>query len=112
MRLLGVLALSAPVVLGILLLAEPEVLISWVDEGMLSVVAAVAAGTIGVSLTALVVAAHFRFRFNNLVKAAERIAAGDYTTQVPTRARGLEGRLAAAVNDISGALADTHESDS
>ena len=110
MRLLGVLALAAPVVFGILILAVPEVLISWVDDGIVSVIAAVAAGMIGVSLTALVVAAHIRYRFSNLVKAAERLAAGDYTIQVPTRAGGLEGRLAAAVNDISGALADTHES--
>jgi diguanylate cyclase (GGDEF)-like protein len=110
MRLLGVLALSAPVVLGILILAVPEAPTSWVDEGIVSVLAALAAGTVGVSLTALVVAAHFRYRFNRLVNAAERIAAGDYSTKVPTRAEGLEGRLAAAVNQIAGALADTHES--
>jgi diguanylate cyclase (GGDEF)-like protein len=110
MRLLGVLALAAPVAIGILLLAMPEALISWVDGGTGSILAAIAAGTVGVSLTALVVAAHFRYRFNALVKAAERLAGGDYTTQVGRRSAGLEGRLAVAVNRISGALADTHES--
>ncbi len=109
MRLLGVLALAAPVAIGILLLAVPEALRSWVDEGARSIVAAIAAGLVGVSLTALVVAAHFRYRINSLVQAAERIAAGDYTTQVALRGTGVEGRLAAAVNDIAGALADTHD---
>ncbi len=109
MRLLGVLALAAPVAIGALSLFVPDALISWIDEGHRSIFAAIAAGAIGVSLTALVVAAHFRYRFSRLVKAAERIAKGDYAIQVNARGAGLEGRLAAAVNDISGALADTHD---
>jgi diguanylate cyclase (GGDEF)-like protein len=109
MRLLGVLALAAPVAIGTLSLFVPDALVSWIDGGHRSVLAAITAGAIGVSLTALVVAAHFRFRFARLVKAAERIAQGDYTIQVPARGFGLEGRLAGAVNDISGALADTHD---
>ncbi len=109
MRLLGVLALAAPVAIGALSLFVPDALISWFDEGHRSIFAAIAAGAIGVSLTALVVAAHFRYRFARLVKAAERIAKGDYAIHVTARGAGLEGRLAAAVNDISGALADTHD---
>ncbi len=109
MRLLGVLALAAPVAIGALALFVPDALVLWIDEGLRSVVAAIAAGAVGVSLTALVVAAHFRYRFSRLVKAAEHIAAGDYTIQVPPRGVGLEGRLAGAVNDISGALADSHD---
>jgi diguanylate cyclase (GGDEF)-like protein len=84
-------------------------MVSWLDGGVRSLIAAIAAGAIGVSLTALVVAAHIRYRFNSLIKAAEQIAAGDYTTQVGTSASGLEGRLARAVNDISGALAETYD---
>ena len=109
MRLLGVLALAAPVAIGALSLLAPDALVSWIDGGVRSMLAAVTAGAIGVSLTALVVAAHFRYRFSRLVKAAEHIAAGDYTIQVPSRGAGLEARLAGAVNDISGALADTHD---
>ena len=109
MRLIGVLALAAPVAIGALALFVPDALISWIDEGVRSVLAAIAAGAIGVSLTALVVGAHFRYRFSRLVKAAEQIAAGDYTIKVPAQGVGLEGRLAVAVNDISGALADTHD---
>jgi diguanylate cyclase (GGDEF)-like protein len=109
MRLIGVLALAAPVAIGALSLFVPDALVSWIDEGPRSVLGAMAAGAIGVSLTALVVGAHFRYRFSRLVKAAERIAGGDYTIQVPTRGTGLEGRLSSAVNNISGALADTHD---
>ena len=109
MRLLGVLALAAPVAIGALSLFVPDALDSWIDEGYRSIFAAITAGAIGVSLSALVVAAHFRYRFARLVKAAERIAKGDYATQVSARGAGLEGRLAAAVNEISGAMADTHD---
>ena len=109
MRLLGVLALVAPVAIGTLLLVAPGFLRSWVDDGFLSVLAAIGAGAIGVSLTALLVASHFRYRFVGLVKAAERIAGGDYTIQVVPRGAGLEARLATAVNEISGALADTQD---
>jgi hypothetical protein len=77
MRLLGVLALAAPVAIGALSLFVPDALISWIDGGHRSILAAIAAGAIGVSLTALVVAGHFRYRFARLVKAAEQIAEGD-----------------------------------
>ncbi len=50
-----------------------------------------AAATIGVSLTAGVTYLLLRIRFGRLVKAAERIAAGDYTTTVKARGGGLEG---------------------
>ncbi|MEA2612642.1 MAG: hypothetical protein QOI52_601 [Chloroflexota bacterium] len=108
MRLLGILALAAPVAIGILSLVAPDALGQWIDDGIRSIMAAITAGAIGVSLTALVVGAHFRYRFARLVKAAEHIAAGDFTIQVGARP-GLEGRLATAVNEIAGALADTHD---
>jgi diguanylate cyclase (GGDEF)-like protein len=108
MRLLGILALAAPVAIGILSFVAPDALGSWIDDGIRSIMAAIAAGAIGVSLTALVVGAHFRYRFARLVKAAEHIAGGDYAIQVAPRP-GLEGRLATAVNEIAGALADTHD---
>ncbi|MGK2852473.1 MAG: bifunctional diguanylate cyclase/phosphohydrolase [Candidatus Limnocylindrales bacterium] len=107
MRLFGVLALAAPVALGILLIIDPTALVSWVGEGYRSIAAMIVATIIGVSLTALVVSAYLRFRFVSLVKAAERIAAGDYATSVTVKGAGLDARLARAVNDIAGALADT-----
>ena len=109
MRLLGVLALAAPVALGILLVAVPEVAASWVDTVSRSVIAAVAAATIGVSITAGSLYLLMRIRLGRLVKAAERIAAGDYAVTVQARGNGLEGRLARAVNGVAAALAETHD---
>jgi len=109
MRLLGVLALAAPVALGILLVAVPEVAASWVDAVSRSVIAAVAAATIGVSITAGSLYLLMRIRLGRLVKAAERIAAGDYAVTVQARGNGLEGRLARAVNGVAAALAETHD---
>ncbi|MGH2475872.1 MAG: GGDEF domain-containing protein, partial [Candidatus Limnocylindrales bacterium] len=109
MRLLGILALAAPVAIGILVIAMPDALLSWTEEGIRSIIAALTAATIGVSLTALLVGTHFRYRLNVLVKATERIAAGDYSVQVAPHGGGLESRLAHAVNDIAANLVDTHD---
>jgi diguanylate cyclase (GGDEF)-like protein len=109
MRLLGVLALAAPLALGILLLVSPDALVAGLDEGVRSIAAALMAAALGVTLTALLVAAYVRFRFGSIVRAAERIAGGDYATTVVARNHGLEGRLADAINDIANALADTHD---
>ena len=110
MRLLGVLALATPLALGILLLlAMGDSAPSSLDGPVRPVVVALGAGAFGVLLTSLVVAGYFRYRFGALVGAAERIAAGDYATLVHPRRFGLESRLARAINDISSALADTHD---
>ena len=109
MRLLGFLALSAPVVLGILLLGQPAAL-SWLGDSERSVVAAMAVATIGVFLTIGVFQLRSDLRLRRLVKAAEKIADGDYTVGVSTRGGGgLERRLASAVNRIAVSLADTHD---
>ena len=50
-----------------------------------------------------------RIRLGRLVKAAERIAAGDYAVTVQARGSGLEGRLARRVNGVAAALAETHD---
>jgi diguanylate cyclase (GGDEF)-like protein/putative nucleotidyltransferase with HDIG domain len=109
MRLLGFLALAAPVVPGILLLGQPAAF-AWLGDGERSVVAAVAAATIGVYLTIGILQLRSNLRLRRLVKAAEKIADGDYTVGVSTRrSGGLELRLAAAINRISVSLADTHD---
>ena len=109
MRLLGVLALATPVAVGILFALVPDVATLWLNEVTRSVVGAVAAATIGVSLTAGATYLLLRIRFGRLVKAAERIAAGDYTTTVKVRGGGLEARLARAVNGISVALTESKD---
>ncbi len=109
MRLLGVLALAAPVALGILFASAPDLAAEWIDEVSRSVIAAVAAATIAVALTAASIYLLMRYRFGRLVKAAERIAAGDYGVTVTARGGGLDGRLASAINGIAAALTQTHD---
>ena len=109
MRLLGVLALVAPVMVGILFISDPELTASWVDDGYRSNVAAVTAVAIGVALTSLICWTIVRIRYGRLVQAAERIADGDYTVAVPESGGGIESRLGAAINRISASLADTHD---
>jgi len=109
MRLLGVLALVAPVMVGILFLSNPELTASWVDDGSRSIVAAVTALTIGVAMTSLIAWTIVRIRYGRLVKAAEQIAGGDYSITVSESGGGLETRLGAAINLISASLADTYD---
>ena len=112
MRLLGVLALAAPVALGILFLAEPRLAVG-VDRrrSRRSVIAAVAAATDRRrpdrrrrrTCSSAV-------RFGRLVKAAERIAAGDYTVDRRRRAAAAStAAWRAPINGISTSLAETHD---
>ena len=107
MRLLGVLALVAPVAVGILFLTNPGLTASWVGDGSKSVVAAVTAVAIGVAMASAIAWTIVWIRYGRLVKAAERIAAGDYTVAVSTAGGGMESRLSRAINAISASLADT-----
>jgi diguanylate cyclase (GGDEF)-like protein len=109
MRLLGGLGLLAPISLVAAWLAFPDVIDSWSDEGSRSVLAAIVAGTIGVSLTAAFVFLYVRLRFRRLIRAAENLAAGGLDVDIRARQRGggLEGRLGRAIEGIAVALAET-----
>ena len=108
-RLFGILALAAAVGIGILLMFAPEIVSPWVPASVRPLLTSFVAAVVGVALTTMLVRAHLRYRFDYLVKAAERIAAGDYTGYVAPRGTALEVRLARAVNDIATALVDTHD---
>jgi diguanylate cyclase (GGDEF)-like protein len=109
MRLLVGLGLLAPAALVVLFVAMPSAFDSWLDEGERSILAAVAAATVGVSLTAALMLVYLPYRLRRLVKAAERLAAGDLDVQVqaPERGRGLEGRLGRAINTVAASLTET-----
>ena len=109
MRLLAALGLLAPISLLGLWVAAPEAIDSWTDEGTRSILAAVAAGTIGVSLTSIIVFVYVQLRLRRLVKAIERMATGELGVNIrpPARGGGVFGRLARAVEGISQALATT-----
>ncbi len=109
MRLLGGLGLLAPLSLLALWLTMPTAIDSWLDEGARSLLATAVSATMGVSLTALLVFTYVRLRLRWLIEAAEKLAAGELGVNVgSTRAsRGLEGRLARAIDSISVALTET-----
>jgi two-component system cell cycle response regulator len=109
MRVLAGLGLVAPVGVALLLIVEPGALESWVDEGSRSIVAAFAAGAMGVSLTAMLVLGYVRMRLYGIVKAAERLAGGEAQVQLKVPNSGLEGRLGRAVAAISVAMTSKHE---
>jgi diguanylate cyclase (GGDEF)-like protein len=110
MRILGGLGLLAPVFLVVLVVLDPHAMDSWFEHGTRSVIAAVVAGTIGVSLTSLLVFGYVRLRFVRLIKAAERMANGEPGVTVRTMPLGsLETRLARAINGISSQIAATQE---
>jgi diguanylate cyclase (GGDEF)-like protein len=109
MRLLGVLAIAAPVAVALLFLTNPGLTSWWAAGGDQAIVAGVTAVMVGVALTAALSWIIFRIRFGRLVSAAEKIVAGDYTVAVPNRGGGLEARLGNAINGISSALADTYD---
>jgi diguanylate cyclase (GGDEF)-like protein len=107
-RLLVGLGLVAPVSLLLLALLMPHAVISWFDEGFQSVIAAVVASTLGVSLTAVVVSLYMRLRLGSLVRAAEQIARGDVHVEVRKGSGGLDGRLATAIAGISESFVEAH----
>ena len=109
MRLLGGLGLVAPVMLVALFITMPSAANSWLEDGVRSVFAAIVAGAVGVSLTAILVATYSRLRLRGIIRATERMAQGELgvTVRAPARGGGSEGRLARAINAISASLAET-----
>jgi diguanylate cyclase (GGDEF)-like protein len=109
MRLLGGLGLLAPVAFVIVVLAAPTAVSPWFGEGTQSILAAVAAAAVGVWLTVVIVLIYTVIRYRRLVKAAEQLAAGKLAVSVKAseKGRGLDNRLARAINKISAKLAET-----
>jgi diguanylate cyclase (GGDEF)-like protein len=107
--LLGGLGLIALVAITVVLLAAPNAWVSWVDEGSQSILAAIAAAAVGVWLTVLIVLTYVVFRYRRIVKAAEQLAAGQLGVLVKAseKGRGLDNRLARAINTISDKLSET-----
>jgi diguanylate cyclase (GGDEF)-like protein len=109
MRLLGGLALLA--LFGAIgaFIVLPNPIDSWLAEGWHSIFAAIIAGLIGVSMTAMLVYAYARFRLPGLIRSAERMARGELDVKVKAKPSGggLEGRLARALDRLSVALAET-----
>jgi diguanylate cyclase (GGDEF)-like protein len=104
MRVLGILALVALLLGAFLVAGLPGALPAWFDTADRWLLVAT-----GATISAVTVFVLARFRLGRLVKAAERIAEGDYTIAVRTGGGGLERRLARAINRIAEVMADSHD---
>ena len=109
MRPLGALALAALILGGLLFAVMPEALRPWADAVERLLLVAGAGAVIGAAISALTLLILVRVRFGRLVKAAEKIAGGDYAIAVRSGGGGLETRLARAINRIAESMADTHD---
>ncbi len=109
MRLVGALGLVVPAVLFAVLVGVPSILNRSAGEIGYAVVAAVAAGIIGVCLTAALMWLYVRVRLLAIVAAAERIAAGQLGVRSEPHGPGIFRRLGRAVNDMSAALLESHD---
>jgi diguanylate cyclase (GGDEF)-like protein len=108
MRLVALFGIAAGAVAVGMLVVVPSTAAAGIDEGVRLVASAVATAMLGVSLAAFALWGYFRYRFGALVRAAEGMAKGDYTVSVRVRGKGLDARLARAINTIGTALTDTH----
>jgi diguanylate cyclase (GGDEF)-like protein len=108
MRPIVTVVLAALVIGAIALVIAPGTF-PWLDAIERSFLIAVAGALIGATFSALVLFGLVRFRLGRLVKAAERIAAGDYTIAVRQGGGSIESRLARAINRTAEAMADTHD---
>jgi diguanylate cyclase (GGDEF)-like protein len=109
MRPIAALAVAALVTAGILLAWMPGVIRVWVGAAEPVVVVAIAGAVIGASVSSAVLFLLGWLRLWRLVRAAERIADGDYSIAVNASGGGLETRLASVINRIAESLADTHD---
>ena len=106
-RALGGLGLLSPVALIALVLV--------VDSGGramlggLGLPSLLAAALLGGTVTAALASLWIRARVIPVVGAAERLAAGELTTRVPVRGKGVDGRLARSVAKLGATLATTHD---
>ena len=106
-RLLAAVGLLAPVAV---VLVGAFALAGGAVAGDERVATGVAGGVLlGVSIVAAVVSLWFRARVVPVVRAVERIAAGELDTAIPSFRGGLGGRLATAVGSVATNLSATHD---
>jgi diguanylate cyclase (GGDEF)-like protein len=105
-RALGGLGLLSPLAfIALVLLVEAG---GHATLGRLELTSLLVAAVLGGSVTAVVASAWIRGRVVPVVRAAERLAAGELTTRVPVHGKGVDGRLARSVAKLGATLAVTH----
>ena len=106
-RALSGLGLLAPVALLALILLVGSG--GHAPPGGLDPMALLVAASVGGSVIAVVASIWIRGRVIPVVIAAERLAAGELSTAVPSHGKGLDDRLARAVAALGATLASTHD---
>jgi diguanylate cyclase (GGDEF)-like protein len=109
MRLVGALGLVVPAALFAVLVGVPSILNRSAGELGYAMLAAVAAGIIGVCLTTALMWLYVRVRLLAIIEAAEHIAAGQLGMTLEPHGPGVFRRLGRAVNDMSAALLESHD---
>ena len=104
MRLRAGVGLAVPAVLLALLVAAPA--IGGAGPSQLSLVAL---GALIMYLAGTSAALYLGVRFEPLIQAAERMAAGEQEVPVPARRRSLPGRLSRALDGISSTMSTSQE---
>ncbi|HEX8941474.1 MAG TPA: diguanylate cyclase [Candidatus Limnocylindrales bacterium] len=102
LRLIGGLALLAPVVLFLFAAGTPAVAAALHGQEAILAIAAFACGGFLVACIGLL---ERQIRLRPLVRAAERLARGEGEASVAVRGTGLERRLAEALNGVTEAMA-------
>src|SRR6266542_118246 len=109
MRLVGALGLVVPAALFAVLVGVPGILEGSAGEIGYALLAAVAAGIIGVCLTTALMWLYVRVRLLAIIAAAERIAAGQLGVRFEPHGPGIFRRLGRAVDGMSAALLESHD---
>lgn len=106
-RLLACFGLVAPIAI-VLLVVVP--LAGWTLPGSVGDAGILVAGLVaGIALSAAVISLWLRARVYPVVRAVERIAAGDVDVRLPAGGGSLGGRLSTAVETVARTLAETHD---
>src|SRR5439155_25746529 len=106
MRLLAGLGLLSPFAIAALVAASQTSARPSLTDAERNAAVPSLAVVAGVTSTALVAWLYFRLWFGRIVKAAEKIAAGELEVRISGRGRGLSGRLAEAINGIASSMAE------
>ncbi|MCU0483505.1 MAG: diguanylate cyclase [Chloroflexi bacterium] len=106
--LAGLGLLVPPLLVALVFLATVRNVPADFDEPRIAAVA-VLAGLLGAGIAGLGATAWLRGRLMPVVRYAEKMAQGDRGAPAPTRAAGIDGRLATALESLGRSLAETHD---
>jgi diguanylate cyclase (GGDEF)-like protein len=109
MRTVAILAVVIVAAAGVVVAVLPIPAPAWAGTVEHLVLVAAAGAVVGASIATIVLTVLMGVRLWRMVQATERIAAGDYTIAIHAHGRGLDRRLARAVNRIAESMADTHD---